>query len=78
MTRVAVTSKSFARDPYLREEVLKRFPDTVFNDEQIRFDRDSLITFLEKAADETGAFGVIDRETGLACHPSDYRYGSFR
>lgn len=66
MTRVAVTSKSFARDPYLREEVLKRFPDTVFNDEQIRFDRDSLITFLEKADRAIIALETINEDVLLA------------
>ena len=43
----------------------------------------TMITFLEEAADETGAFGVIDRETGVrvavfpgAIHPRIVPYGS--
>lgn len=43
----------------------------------------TIITFLEKAADETGAFGVIDRETGFrvavfpgAIHPRIVPYGA--
>ena len=47
MTRVAVTSKSFSKDLFLREQILKRFPDTKFNDAQIQFDRESLIAFLQ-------------------------------
>ena len=47
MTRVAVTSKSFSQDLFLREQILKRFPDTKFNDDQIQFNRESLIAFLQ-------------------------------
>ena len=43
----------------------------------------TMITFLEEAADETGAFGVLDRETGVrvavfpgAIHPRIVPYGS--
>lgn len=43
----------------------------------------TMITFLEKAADEAGAFGVIDRDTGVrvavfpgAIHPRIIPYGT--
>ena len=47
MTRVAVTSKSFSKNLFLREQILKRFTDTKFNDAQIQFDCESLIDFLQ-------------------------------
>jgi len=47
MTRVAVTSKSFSRDDFLRAAILRLYPDTKFNDEQLRFDDAGLIEFLD-------------------------------
>ena len=47
MTLVAVTSKSFSKNVFLRQRLLRNFPNTKFNDEAIRFDDDGLIAFLD-------------------------------
>ena len=47
MTRVAVTSKSFSKDEFLRQKIMQRYPDTKFNDAAASFDDDGLIAFLD-------------------------------
>lgn len=44
--RVAVTSKSFSKNPILRERVLEIYPNAKFNDQGVNFDESSLIEFL--------------------------------
>lgn len=45
-TPVAVTSRSFSRNEYLRAEILKRYERVTFNDEGLSLDGDSLVAFL--------------------------------
>ena len=47
MTRVAVTSIVFRLLPYLREEILRDYPDAKFNDDKLRFTDEELIDFLQ-------------------------------
>lgn len=44
--RVAVCSRSFSRNPVLREELLSRYQHVRFNDEGLKLDGDSLVEFL--------------------------------
>lgn len=46
MTRVAVPSISFSQTESLRDEMLSRYPDTLFNDEQRRMSDEELVAFL--------------------------------
>lgn len=46
MTRVAIPSISFCQTEILREEVLARYPDTRFNEEQRRMSDEELVEFL--------------------------------
>ena len=46
MTRVAIPSISFCQTDVLREEVLAKYPDTRFNEEQRRMTDDELVVFL--------------------------------
>ncbi len=50
---VAVTSRSFSANATLRESLLQEFPGARFNDEGLRLEDDSLVTFL------SGAVGAI-------------------
>jgi phosphoglycerate dehydrogenase-like enzyme len=43
---VAVTSRSFSRNEYLRAELLRRYDQVKFNDEGLSLDGDSLVAFL--------------------------------
>lgn len=47
--KVAVCSRSFSRNPVLRREVLKRYPEAYFNDEGLSLNGDSLVKFLRPA-----------------------------
>lgn len=46
-TSVAVTSRSFSKNPVLREELLGRYPSVTFNDAGASLAGDSLLQFLE-------------------------------
>ena len=46
MKSVAITSRSFSKNPILRKEILKLYPDAKFNDEGLKLDGNSLIEFL--------------------------------
>ena len=46
LTKIAVTSRSFARNATLREELLARYPDVTFVEETQKIKGDSLIDFL--------------------------------
>ena len=50
---IAVTSRSFSANETLREGLLQEFPGARFNDEGLRLEDDSLVTFL------SGAVGAI-------------------
>ena len=62
MTKVAVTSKSFSKDAYLRAQILERYPDTKFNDAQVRFNTDTLIEFLTGVDRAVIALETINEE----------------
>lgn len=68
MDRVAVCSRSFSRNPILREELLARYPQVTFNDEGIELKGDSLIEFLRGHDKAIMALERID-ETVLARLP---------
>lgn len=44
--RVAVTSRSFSRNPVLRQELLRRYEHVTFNDAGKQLEADSLVAFL--------------------------------
>jgi len=46
MKSVAITSRSFSKNPILRKEILKLYPDAKFNDEGLKLNGSSLIEFL--------------------------------
>mgnify|MGYP003967640171 FL=1 len=46
MRSLVIASRSFSKHPVLRKEVLKRYPDTKFNDEGLSLSGDSLVAFL--------------------------------
>ena len=46
MASLVIASRSFSKHPVLRKEVLKRYPDTKFNDEGLSLSGDSLVAFL--------------------------------
>ena len=50
---IAVTSRSFSANATLRKNLLQEFPGARFNDEGIRLEGESLVTFL------SGAVGAI-------------------
>ena len=61
--RVAVTSRSFSKHPALRSELVELFPNTTFNDAQMRFDSQSLVQFLAGHDRAIVALDRIDGET---------------
>lgn len=44
--KVAVCSRSFSRNPILRDELLERYENVTFNDEGASLERESLVEFL--------------------------------
>ncbi len=60
MNSVAVTSRSFSKHPILRKEVLKRYPDTKFNDDGLSLSGDSLVEFLSGHDKAITALETID------------------
>jgi len=68
--KVAVTSRSFSRNPVLRGELLERYPNTRFNDEGKSLAGDELVAFLQGAEKAITALekmneSVISRLPGL-------------
>ncbi len=59
---IAVTSRSFSANATLRESLLQEFPGARFNDEGLRLEDDSLVTFLSGAA---GAIVGIEPISGF-------------
>ena len=47
MKSLAITSKSFSKNPVLRKKVLSIYPDAKFNDEGLIFNNTSLVKFLD-------------------------------
>jgi len=46
---IKVTSPSFSKSEVLKKELLRKFPDTEFNEEGVRFTQDQLIAYLKTA-----------------------------
>ena len=63
--KVAVCSRSFSRNPILREELLARYQQVTFNEEGIQFAGDSLIAFLQNHDKAIIALEPIDEATLL-------------
>jgi len=68
MGSLAVTSRSFSKHPFLRQEVLKVYPDAKFNDEGLSLNGQTLIDFLKGYEKAITALEKID-ETILAKLP---------
>ena len=47
--KVAVTSRSFSKNQFLRNELLNQYPDSYFNDQGLYFNSEELIDFLKPA-----------------------------
>jgi len=62
MQSLAVTSRSFSKNPILRREVLKLYPDAKFNDEGVSLYGSSLVEFLKGYERAITALEVIDEE----------------
>ena len=60
MSSLAVTSRSFSKHPVLREEVLKRYPDAKFNDNNLILEGNTLVQFLKGCDKAITALEVID------------------
>jgi len=60
--KVAVTSRSFSKHSILREELLKKYPDTKFNDGGLSLSGDSLVSFLSGYEKAITALEKIDNE----------------
>ena len=60
MSSLAVTSRSLSKHPVLREEVLKRYPDAKFNDNNLILEGNTLVQFLKGCDKAITALEVID------------------
>lgn len=60
MTRVVVTSRSFSRHPTLRKELLKIYPEAIFNDDGLCLAGDDLTNFLSGAEKAITALEIFD------------------
>jgi phosphoglycerate dehydrogenase-like enzyme len=60
MSSLAITSRSFSKHPFLRQEILKLYPDAKFNDNNLSLSGDSLIQFLQGYDKAITALEVID------------------
>lgn len=60
--RVAVCSRSFSRNPILRKELLENYEYVTFNDSGLRFDRKTLISFLQNHTKAITGLEIIDDE----------------
>lgn len=63
MKSLAITSKSFSKNPILRKKVLSIYPDAKFNDEGLIFNKKSLVEFLDGYEKAIIALEVIDETT---------------
>ena len=60
MKSLAITSRSFSKNPILRREVLKLYPGAKFNDDGLSLSGDSLVEFLYGYEKAITALEVID------------------
>jgi phosphoglycerate dehydrogenase-like enzyme len=60
--RVAVTSRSFSKNPVLRQALLDNYPDAKFNDDGVSLTGDSLVCFLDGCEKAITALEKIDGE----------------
>jgi len=58
--KVGVTSRSFSKNIFLKSELLKKYPDTKFNDDGKAFTRKTLIKFLSDCDKAITALETID------------------
>jgi phosphoglycerate dehydrogenase-like enzyme len=68
ITKVAVCSRSFSRNPVLRAELLQKYQQVTFNDAGMQLSGENLVTFLRGHEKAITALEVID-ETVLARLP---------
>jgi len=62
MGSLAIASRSFSKNPTLRNEVLKLYPDAKFNDEGLSLSGSSLVNFLKRYECAITALEVINEE----------------
>lgn len=62
MGSVAVASRLFSKNKFLREEILKKYPDAKFNDEGLLLYGEALISFLYGYEKAITALETIDKE----------------
>ena len=60
MASLAITSRSFSKHPLLRKEVLRIYPDAIFNDRGVSLEGNSLIDFLKGSQKAITALETID------------------
>ena len=60
MKSLAITSRSFSKNPILRREVLKLYPSAKFNDDGLKLCGGSLVNFLYGYEKAITALEVID------------------
>jgi len=63
MGSLAIASRSFSKHPFLREEVLKIYPDAKFNDSGIQLSGQVLVSFLSGYKKAITALELIDEKT---------------
>lgn len=61
--RVAVTSRSFSKNPVLREELLSKYNNATFNDQGLKLQDESLVEFLKGHQKAITALERIDDST---------------
>ena len=60
LSSLAITSRSFSKNPLLRDAVLKDYPAAKFNDEGLSLSGDSLVDFLDGYEKAITALEIID------------------
>lgn len=61
--KVAVTSRSFSKNSYLREKLLEKYPKSYFNEKGQNYSQAELIEFLKPASAAIVGLEKIDQET---------------
>ncbi len=62
MTRVAVCSRSFSRHPVLRRELLEKYPDVTFNDDELVLTGGELVEYLNGHEKAITALETLDAD----------------
>ena len=62
MTRVAVCSRSFSRHPVLRRELLEKYPDVTFNDDELVLTGGELVEYLNGHGKAITALEALDAD----------------